>query len=125
MDVTLHAICEIVDDVARLKESDGKAHISLRDLRQILEQHLIVVNPTEKAAAQAGMILNQLRQAGWTIAVHNDYRLQGEAYTFYCLTHPSGWHVVGEGKTDADALRICRARIDNLPAEPPSLPERK
>lgn len=52
-------------------------------------------------------ILNNLRAAGWTVAVHNDYRLAGTPMTFWLLTHESGLYVKGEGKTDLDALMQC------------------
>lgn len=48
-----------------------------------------------------------LRQEGWSVAVHNDYRLDGEAYTFWLWTHPNGRYVKGEGRTDAQALDEC------------------
>jgi len=45
------------------------------------------------------------------VAVHNDYRLNGEAMTFWLLTHPDGRWVKGEGKTDAEALNQIRASL--------------
>jgi len=38
------------------------------------------------------------------VAVHNDYRLNGKAHTFWLFTHPNGRWVKGEGKTDNEAL---------------------
>lgn len=52
--------------------------------------------------------LDQLRADGWSVAVHNDYRQDGQAYTFWLFTR-NGRAVKGEGKTDADALRIAAA----------------
>ena len=54
-----------------------------------------------------------LRAAGWSVAVHNDYRLNGEAHTFWLWTHPDGRWVKGEGRTDEDALSQCVA-LENL-----------
>lgn len=51
--------------------------------------------------------LAQLRDLGWTVGVHNDYRLAGNSMTFWLLTHPDGRYVKGEGLTDADALSQC------------------
>lgn len=48
-----------------------------------------------------------LRAAGWSVAVHNDYRLKGEAHTFWLWTHPDGRWVKGEGRTDDEALSQC------------------
>lgn len=51
--------------------------------------------------------LFELRAAGWRVAVHNDYRVNGRDMTFWLFTHPaSGRFVKGEGETDADALRV-------------------
>lgn len=51
--------------------------------------------------------LSALRDAGWRVACHNDYRQGGEDHTFWLLTHPSGIFVKGEGPTDMDALMQC------------------
>lgn len=52
-------------------------------------------------------ILNGLRSNGWMVAVHNDYRLNGQLMTFWLFTHPNGRWIKGEGVSDADALTIC------------------
>ena len=57
-----------------------------------------------------------LHKAGWRVAVHNDYRLNGEDHTFWLFTHPNGRWIKGEGRTDAEALSQCRA--SSSPAEP-------
>lgn len=49
-------------------------------------------------------ILDRLRAAGWSVAIHNDYRLNGKANTFYLLTHDAGVWIKGEGATDEAAL---------------------
>lgn len=54
--------------------------------------------------AEAFFRLTQLRDAGWMVAVHNDYRLNGETMTFWLLTHPDGRWIKGEGPTDLAAL---------------------
>lgn len=43
------------------------------------------------------------------MAVHNDYRVAGQAHTFWLMTHPSGRWLKGEGVTDATALDQIRA----------------
>lgn len=60
-----------------------------------------------------------LRAKGCTVAVHNDYRLDGKAMTFWLLTYDTGrddtfgCRIVrsfkGEGETDAEALDKVRA----------------
>jgi hypothetical protein len=53
--------------------------------------------------AEIAETLEQLRARGWAVAVHNDYRLAGEQFTFWLLTRGTTF-VKGEGRTDAEAL---------------------
>ncbi len=57
-------------------------------------------------------ILDDLRAAGWTVAIHNDYRQQGKHRTFYLLTHSNGFWVKGEADSDQAALVACRDEIE-------------
>ena len=66
--------------------------------------------------------LSLLRSRGWSVAVHNDYRLSGNRYTFWLLTHPSGRWVKGEGETDRMALLECQRQIDRRSLEGPPHP---
>ena len=54
---------------------------------------------------------DDLRAAGWSVAVHNDYRLNGVAHTFWLMTKGDRC-VKGEGRTDAEALAQIRALVD-------------
>lgn len=54
--------------------------------------------------------LVRLRAAGWSVAVHNDYRQSGQPMTFWLLTHPSGVWAKGEGENDAVALAAVEAQ---------------
>jgi len=56
-----------------------------------------------------------MREQGWSVAVHNDYRLNGEDHTFWLWTHPSGRFVKGEGRTDQEALKQCAEAILSRP----------
>ena len=47
--------------------------------------------------------VDDIRRLGWTVAVHNDYRLKGDLFTFWLFTK-DGRCVKGEGWTDALAL---------------------
>ena len=53
---------------------------------------------------------DDIRAAGWAVAVHNDYRLKGENHTFWLFVK-GGRAVKGEGKTDAEALCQIRERL--------------
>jgi hypothetical protein len=53
---------------------------------------------------------DDIRQEGWMVAVHNDYRLNGVFHTFWMFTRGSRC-VKGEGRTDAEALDQVREAI--------------
>ncbi len=59
---------------------------------------------------------DDLRAMGWLVAVHNDYTLNGERFTFWLFTKGER-AVKGEGKTDADALKVVRERVRAIEAE--------
>jgi hypothetical protein len=62
---------------------------------------------------------DDLRSAGWMVAVHNDYRLNGKPHTFWLFTKGDR-AIKGEGDTDQKALDQCRALAG---AEPQTAPE--
>jgi hypothetical protein len=54
-------------------------------------------------------MLASLRDKGWVVAVHNDYKLGGVLHTFYLFTK-GAFAAKGEGKTDIEALeRVLEA----------------
>ena len=55
--------------------------------------------------------LSRLRKAGWMVAVHNDYNLNGKKHTFWLFTHRSGVWAKGEGRTDRRALAAAEAQV--------------
>ena len=55
--------------------------------------------------------LTRIRAAGYTVAVHNDYKQNGELFTFWLFTHPDGRYLKGEGQTDAEALAIIARQL--------------
>jgi hypothetical protein len=57
-------------------------------------------------------LADDIRSAGWAVAVHNDYRMNGEPHTFWLLTKGDR-AVKGEGRTDAEALGEVRALLAN------------
>lgn len=56
---------------------------------------------------------DDLRAMGWSVAVHNDYRLNGVAHTFWLFTN-GHFALKGEGLTDADALNQVREKVNRL-----------
>lgn len=83
--------------------------------------------PREQAVPKGGLIVpartevqqpaspDDLRAAGWSVAVHNDYRSGGKSFTFWLLTHHDGRWLKGEGLTDAEALDQIRAQLAPSP----------
>jgi hypothetical protein len=61
--------------------------------------------------SEAQTLLDQLRQAGLSVAVHNDYRQGGEPMTFWLFTHPDGYWLKGEGKSDLEALQVVSGQL--------------
>ena len=62
------------------------------------------------AVELAACLPDDIRAAGWSVAVHNDYRLNGERMTFWLFT--KGCRAVkGEGRTDREALDQVRAQL--------------
>ena len=59
-------------------------------------------------------LIARLRNDGWCVAVHNDYRLHGSRMTFWLWTHPNGTWIKGEGLTDRDALEQALQAADAL-----------
>lgn len=60
--------------------------------------------PVGETAPSATETLSKLRADGWMVAIHNDYTLDGETFTFWLFTHPEGAWAKGEGRTDEEAL---------------------
>lgn len=60
-------------------------------------------------------LLAEIRAAGWSVGVHNDYRQGGKRYTFWLFTHQSGRFVTGEAPTDVEA--IAKAFPAGVPKE--------
>lgn len=50
---------------------------------------------------------DDLRASGWSVAVHNDYRINGEPMTFWLFTK-DGKAIKGEGPSDEAALEQVR-----------------
>lgn len=53
---------------------------------------------------------DDIRRLGWAVAVHNDYKLNGEKFTFWLFTK-GNTNVKGEGRTDREALDQVRNQI--------------
>ena len=53
---------------------------------------------------------DDIRATGWSVAIHNDYRLNGEDYTFWLFTK-DGKAIKGEGRTDKEALYCIRKQL--------------
>ena len=74
---------------------------------------------TGKPVGTMERILADLRENGWRVAVHNDYRLDGRDMTFWLFTHKAGLFIQGEARTDLGALRICELQARKVFAPSP------
>lgn len=60
-------------------------------------------------------LLEDIRGRGWSVAVHNDYRLHGQRHTFWLFTcDKRALCAKGEGRTDEEALTQALAAIEGL-----------
>ena len=89
------------------------------------ERWFLAMNVAKDISASAkpfheSVLLDQIRCAGWVVAVHNDYRLNGIAHTFWLFTK-DGRAIKGEGMTDKEALTKAVSQIEReQPAPAPS-----
>jgi hypothetical protein len=81
--------------------------------------------PAESPRDWPIMALSEMRAKGWTVAVHNDYRLNGQPMTFWLFTHEASERFVkGEGPTDWAAVKQALAAARRLLDAPPGVGER-
>ena len=104
-DVSLLAAGSICEPIA---ESE------LREEAGVLEGGERAEEKARKAAEERTP--DDLRAMGWSVAVHNDYRINGEPHTFWLFTKDER-AVKGEGHTDADALNQIRAALASRPGQ--------
>ena len=60
------------------------------------------------------VLLDAMREAGWTVAVHNDYRQNEKAMTFWLFTGPDGRFVKGEAESDREAVAECLRATESI-----------
>lgn len=63
-------------------------------------------------------LLTTIRDLGWSVAVHNDYKLGDKQHTFWLFTNGTGAYVKGEAmqvdgemSMDEKALAMCLNQI--------------
>lgn len=56
-------------------------------------------------------LLESIRSYGYAVGIHNDYRLNGQKFTYWQFTHPDGTYLKGEGPTDKEALNEVMEKI--------------
>jgi hypothetical protein len=107
----LRKVRGLENQIARYREEDTDLH---RKVAAMASDHAAALRSEEEKGYARGLRdawapLRDLRAAGWSVAVHNDYWVDGRSYTFWLLTHPSGRWIKGEGETDLEALEQCSA----------------
>jgi hypothetical protein len=101
----LQAVTEALIKVRTWIESDP---CDVREPLEWIDEAL--AESTERIAESrpsAEEVLAGFRADGWMVAVHNDYRVNGEAFTFWLLTKGDRC-AKGEGRTDLEALNAIR-----------------
>ena len=69
--------------------------------------------------------LTRLRSLGWSVAVHNDYKINGLPMTFWLFTHSNGRWVKGEATSDQEAVNECLRQALNETSTKISLTEKQ
>lgn len=90
--------------------------VGFKEIRMALEAGLsarvdVGEDPVER-------LVDVIRSRGWMVAVHNDYRLNGEPHTFWLFTK-DGRAVKGEGRTDSEAIAHVVSAIHSVEFPPP------
>lgn len=102
-----------VDTLANeIRRLDGSHSLGAGALAEALLPFL-AASRADVAKPVADNTPDDLRATGWTVAVHNDYRLKGKAHTFWLLTKGDRF-VKGEGRTDGEALDQIRVAVAAL-----------
>lgn len=110
------------------------ATVTLPALPLNTEDERLVDEAVRKAGKRRDASADDIRAQGWAVAVHNDYRLNGQPHTFWLFTKGTT-AIKGEGASDAEALGKVRAAVafaesashpppeDERPAAPPESPQ--
>lgn len=112
---------------------DGLAPLELEDVNEPeLGRDCVQKNVSMEEYLRAA-VPDDIRAAGWVVAVHNDYRQEGRSYTFWLFTRPlrgtihfvdgNGCGAIrscfeglmeavkGEGRSDSVALNAVRRQV--------------
>lgn len=111
------AVATVIEKAAKIAEDRSSLWMQERTETEYTEGECIALSTecdhiaarirslaSSSTSVEAYGALATLRENGWMVGVHNDYRLNGEAHTFWLFTHSDGRWVKGEGRTDAEAL---------------------
>ena len=93
-------------EAAFLKEL---GHMFLRASDKVAGERNEKIIPEVDASAESSA--DDLRELGWIVAVHNDYRYHGVDFTFWLFTELGGRWIKGEGTSDAEALNNIRQQL--------------
>jgi hypothetical protein len=100
---------------------EGRSGLSDSAYRHYCDLHHTLDEAVKKLEALESEPISpdDLRELGWVVAVHNDYRLDSEAHTFWLFTK-NGRCIKGEGKTDAIALKaVMEQALSSIEGETP------
>jgi hypothetical protein len=105
---------ELDDTKARIAEFERELKAATALVGAEINKRRRADECAEQAESERDRLLesnpDDMRAAGWAVAVHNDYRQDGLQHTFWLLTK-GGRAINGEGLTDADALNSIRTAL--------------
>lgn len=101
-----------VERVAMALENLMADQHSLSQLNKLARAAIAAMDRRSERAAVIEASPDDLRAAGLSVAVHNDYSLDRKRFTFWLMTRKTDRGLQafkGEGQTDAEALNQIRA----------------
>lgn len=92
-----------------MRASQKSDKITIDEILESRTQRGEALAAAAKAARESSFeMFVKMRQDGWTLAVHTDYRLNGKPHTFYLWTHEETDRFVnGEAVSDYLAMELC------------------
>lgn len=108
VDMSVRDIDQAFDRLRRWSGCGGNEERALRTAREAVVR-------VRRLEAGAGYGPGTLRERGWMVAVHNDYRQDGASFTFWLFTK-GDFAIKGEGRTDDIAIAAALLEADRVDA---------
>ena len=102
----------LTDEIQRInvEARDGGDEVWTENVTNPKGDFVFYVDHRAALEAKLAALPDDIRELGWAIAIHNDYRILQQPHTFWLFTK-NGYAIKGEGSTDAIALNQVRAQL--------------